>query len=149
MSTTNTETAPSQRPPQTDGGAGAGSGGPSEPGRPPEQGGAQGGARTATAAAGPQGGPALQPPGSLAATASGDVAAVTATWQTSTVTGLWCINETRNAWIVANGAWRKIYNGRDGAFTALVTLASQARATGRSINYRQEADGMVYEIYLW
>jgi len=58
--------------------------------------------------------------------------------------------ETRNAWFHAQGgAWYKIYNGRDGAFTALLTLASQARQTGRAINVRQEADGMVYEIYLW
>jgi hypothetical protein len=45
--------------------------------------------------------------------------------------------------------WRKLFNGKDGAFTALVTLASQARQTGRTINFREEGDGMVYEIYLW
>ena len=43
----------------------------------------------------------------------------------------------------------ELYNGTDGAFTALTTLASQARQTGSSINFREEANGMVYEFYLW
>jgi hypothetical protein len=79
------------------------------------------------------------------------VAAVTGTWQTGvTVTALWSINEIRNAWFHGTGiGWRKIYNGREGSFRALVALASHARQTGRPINFRQEADGMVYEIYVW
>jgi hypothetical protein len=74
-----------------------------------------------------------------------------ATWQTGkTVTALWGVNETRNAWMHVDGlGWRKLYNGRDGAFVALTMLASQARQTGKPISFRQEADGMVYEIYLW
>ena len=77
--------------------------------------------------------------------------AVTATWRSNqTVTALWSINELRNAWMyVVNLGWRRIYNGRDHAFTALVTLASQARQTGKPITFREEADGMVHEIYLW
>ncbi len=78
-------------------------------------------------------------------------AAITATWRSGvTVTALWSINEVRNAWMyVPTVGWRKLYNGRDGSFTALVTLAAQARQTGRPIAFREEADGMVYEIYLW
>ncbi len=94
-------------------------------------------------------GPTLVPP----AVEAGGVAveAVTATWETNkTVTALWSINETRNAWMHVDGlGWRKLYNGRDGAFVALTTLASQARQTGRPVSFRQEPDGMVYEIYLW
>ena len=68
----------------------------------------------------------------------------------SAVTALWSINEVRNAWMHVSGlGWRKLYNGRDGAFRALVTLAAHARQTGRPINFREEADGMVYEIYSW
>lgn len=114
-------------------------------------------------------GPTMQPPGSAVTVAGGDMtvraytapsaaevapapsASVTSTWRTGvTVDALWSINQVRNAWmrVVAVG-WVKLYNGSDGAFTALATLASQARQTGRSINYRQEADGMVHEIYLW
>ncbi len=140
-------------------GAGAGA-----PVMEPPAGGAQGGVTAAAGTTEPKqlpdqqlsavtegeaGGPRLQPPGQHAAAVAEAAGAVTATWQTSTVAGLWSINEVRNAWVNAAGAWRKIYNGRDGAFAALVALAAHARQTGRSINFRQEADGMIYEIYLW
>lgn len=99
-----------------------------------------------------QGRPSLDPTsvGGVTAQAAA-VAAVTGTWQTGkTVTALWSINEIRNAWMYVSGlGWRKLYNGRDGAFRALVTLAAHARQTGRPINFREEADGMVYEIYSW
>lgn len=96
--------------------------------------------------------PKMHPPGTLAAAAADQAAGgVTGTWRSGgLVTGMWSINETRNAWILIDGlGWRKIYNGRDGAFMALASLAAQARQTGRTINYREEADGMIYEIYLW
>ena len=93
--------------------------------------------------------PTAQPP----QLAQGEQAAggVTATWRTGAmVTALWSINEIRNGWMYVSGiGWKKIYNGRDGAYSALMTLASQARQTGRAISFREEADGMVYEIYLW
>lgn len=92
--------------------------------------------------------PSATPPATL--TGSGAAQAVTATWRSGQVSALWSINEVRNAWVnVAGVGWRKIFNGRDGAFMALTALASQARQTGRSINFREEADGMIYEIYLW
>jgi hypothetical protein len=98
--------------------------------------------------------PRLIPPtveGAAAGVALEEVTAVGATWRSGvTVSALWSINEIRNAWMHVVGlGWRKLFNGRDGAFTALVTLASQARQTGRQIAFREEADGMVYEIYLW
>jgi hypothetical protein len=66
------------------------------------------------------------------------------------IDALWSMNETRNAFVhVASLGWRKIYNGRDGAFQALVSLANQARQTNRTVNFREEADGMIYEIYVW
>ncbi|MFD2353910.1 hypothetical protein ACFSTC_38525 [Nonomuraea ferruginea] len=67
----------------------------------------------------------------------------------ATVTATWSIAQTRNAWILVQGVWKKIYNGGDGAFTALLTLATQARQTGSPITYREEPDGLVHEIYLW
>lgn len=96
-------------------------------------------------------GPVLAPPGLAAAAAEADAGAVTGTWRSGmTVSAMWSINETRNAWMhVAGLGWRKLYNGRDGAFMALTALAGQARQTGRQIAFREEADGMVYEIYLW
>jgi hypothetical protein len=93
--------------------------------------------------------PVLAPP-SAAADAGAGAQQVTATWRTGTVTALWSMNQTRNAWMHVPGiGWRKLFNGRDWSFTALVTLASQARQTSRQIAFREEADGMVYEIYLW
>lgn len=94
----------------------------------------------------------LAGPTALPAAAVGEAAeAVTATWRSNvTIDALWSIDETRNAWVRIVGlGWRKLYNGRDGAFTALTTLASQARQTNRPVSLREEADGMIYEIYLW
>lgn len=93
--------------------------------------------------------PTLAPPGAEVATE--DTTGVTATWHSSVkIDALWGIDETRNAWIrVVGVGWKKIHNGRDGAFQALVTLAGQARQTGRPVNLREEAGGIIHEIYLW
>lgn len=103
--------------------------------------------RLRTAESSPLTGPVTLPP-AMAAEAVGEV---TGTWRNNVkVDALWAIDETRNAFVrIAGLGWRKIYNGRDGAFTALLTLASQARQANRPINFREEADGMIYEIYLW
>jgi hypothetical protein len=104
---------------------------------------------------GPQGvsSPVLAPPDlrDLDAQTESTLDAVTATWRSAQyVDAMWSIDQVRNAWMLVRGlGWRKIYNGRDGAFDALTALASQARQTGHQISFREEADGMVYEIYLW
>jgi hypothetical protein len=106
---------------------------------------------TLTAQAAVEMGPILTPPG-VATQGEAEVAdSITGTWrQNVVVTALWSINETRNAWIhLQNIGWKKIFNSRDGAFTTLVTLASQAKQTNRPITCREESDGMIYEIYLW
>jgi hypothetical protein len=99
------------------------------------------------------GAPTLTPPtaGVSADTRAGEEQAVTATWRNGVkIDALWAIDEQRNTFVhVVGVGWKKIFNGRDGAFSALVTLASQARQTNRPVNLREEADGMVYEIYLW
>jgi hypothetical protein len=95
----------------------------------------------------PLAGPTTRPP----AVDADAPAAVTASWLNNVrIDALWSIDETRNAFVrVVGVGWRKIYNGRDGAFQALMTLASQARQTNSAVNLREEADGMIYEIYLW
>ena len=106
---------------------------------------------TLTAQAAVEMGPVLTPPG-VTTQAEAEVAeSITGTWRQSVVvTALWSINETRNAWIhLQNIGWKKIFNSRDGAFTTLVTLSSQAKQTNRPITCREESDGMIYEIYLW
>jgi hypothetical protein len=107
-----------------------------------------------TAQAAVEMGPVLLPAGAnaqLAAQAAQAASAITGTWrQNVLVTALWCVAETRNAWInLQNIGWRKIANGRDGSFMALVTLASQAKQTSKPITCREESDGMIYEIYFW
>lgn len=142
-----TLSTPTMLPPAVTGTAGDGTVGTSAPTHAPDTSGA-----AATAVQIPQ----QQPSG---ATTAGTVAAagalpgtaVTGTWHTGvTVDGLWYADELRNAWMhLAGIGWKKIFNGTDPAFTALCTLAAQARQTGRTINYREEADGMAHEIYLW
>lgn len=87
----------------------------------------------------------------LTGTASANGGTMTGTWHNDiTVDALWAADQARNAWMRVVGiGWKKLYNGGDGSFTALATIASQARQTGRPLNYREEADGMVDEIYLW
>jgi hypothetical protein len=99
------------------------------------------------AASTPLTGPTMAPP----ATAARAAEAITGTWRNNvSIDALWTIDEPRNAWVHVVGlGWRKIYNGRDGAFQALTTLASQARQTNRPVNLREEAGGMIYEVYLW
>lgn len=98
-------------------------------------------------------GPILIPPDARAELGAGleEPPAVTGTWRTSQyVDALWSIDQLRNAFMLVRGlGWRKLYNGKDGAFSTLLTLAAQARQTGRQITLREEPDGMVYEIYLW
>jgi len=92
--------------------------------------------------------PTLTPPSTAGAvTADG----VTVSWHTNVlIDALWSIDQTRNVFVhIVGVGWKKIFNGRDGSFQALVTLASQARQTNRPASLREEADGMIYEIYLW
>lgn len=98
-------------------------------------------------------GPSLLPPqhdpSRAAAAAAGDAVTAAVWTYNRTVSATWSINETRNAWILVDGVgWKKIFNGTDGAFTALTTLAAQARQTGHAVSFREDG-GLVREIYLW
>ncbi|MDZ4783120.1 MAG: hypothetical protein SGJ19_22980 [Planctomycetia bacterium] len=66
------------------------------------------------------------------------------------ITGTWCINEVRNAWVYVDGlSWRKLANGLDSATIALSLLGASALATGTATDLREEADGMIHEMYVW
>ena len=96
--------------------------------------------------------PSLAPPAEAAAAEqAGAEGAAALTWRTNVrIDGLWAINETRNAFVhVQNVGWRKIYNGRDGSFLALVLLASHARQANRLVTLGEETDGMVHRMYVW
>ncbi|MCW2607994.1 MAG: hypothetical protein JWO60_2687 [Frankiales bacterium] len=91
------------------------------------------------------GAPALEPPGS-ALRATG----ITAVQSDRRISALWVNAATRNAYMHVTGiGWRRLNPANDWAWSAMVALASQARQTGCRIDYRDEADGLVHEIYLW
>ena len=89
--------------------------------------------------------PSLMPPAE-AAGAGGVIA-----WQSDKrITALWGINENRNSWVHVDGVgWKKLVANSDSAIVALTQLAAHAKQGNRPVNYREEADGMIYEMYIW
>jgi hypothetical protein len=66
------------------------------------------------------------------------------------VGALWSIAQARNAWVFVTGVgWKKLANNSDSAIVALTQLCSHARLTQTSFNYREEAGGMIHEVYVW
>jgi len=72
-------------------------------------------------------------------------------WQNDKrINGLWSINQNRNSWVsVAGVGWKRLANNSDSAVVALTVLASHARQTQAPTYYRDEADGLIHEIYVW
>jgi hypothetical protein len=66
------------------------------------------------------------------------------------INALWAISENRNSWVgVAGVGWVKLANNSDSAIVALTMLGADARHTQGVVNYRQEADNMIHEMYVW
>ena len=66
------------------------------------------------------------------------------------INALWAINENRNSWVsVAGVGWVKLANNSDSAIVAFTMLGANARQTQGNVNYRQEDDKMIHEIYVW
>jgi hypothetical protein len=87
---------------------------------------------------------------SVLPTSAGVSAGITAWQNNKRVTGLWSINQNRNSWVFIDGVgWRKLANNSDSAIVSLTMLGSHAREKNSVVNYREEADGMVYEMYVW
>lgn len=86
-------------------------------------------------------------PAALEGAASGGITA----WQNNKrITGLWAINQSRNSWVHVDGiGWKKLANNSDSAIVALTVLGAHAREKNSPVNYREEADGMVREMYVW
>lgn len=110
--------------------------------------------------------PTLIPPasaGSFGLSAAGDAApsltpgisessdgGVTAWNNSKRVSALWGINQNRNSWVHVPGVgWKKLANNSDSAVMALTVLAVHAKQTQTAYNYRDEADGMIHESYVW
>jgi hypothetical protein len=95
--------------------------------------------------------PTALPPAATADTTGGVGAVGASTWVSNKkVNALWAINENRNSWIsVAGVGWVKLANNSDSAIVALTMLGANARLTQGYVSYRQEADGMLHEMYVW
>ncbi len=66
------------------------------------------------------------------------------------INALWAISENRNSWVgVVGVGWRKLANNSDSAIVALTILGGHAKQTQTTVNYRQEADNMIHEMYVW
>jgi hypothetical protein len=91
--------------------------------------------------------PSLSPPEIQGAQASEGITA----WQSDKRIGaLWTINQIRNSWVYVNGVgWRMLVNNSDSAVQALSMISAHAKQLTSRVDYREEADGMVYEIYAW
>jgi hypothetical protein len=74
-----------------------------------------------------------------------------AAWNTNKkVTALWSINQNRNSWLHIDGVgWRRLANNSDSVTMALTILGAHAREKASTVNYRDEADGMIHELYVW
>src|SRR5262245_55767261 len=84
--------------------------------------------------------PSLTPP------QSAGITAVTAVVNNKRITGLWGINQDRNSWVYIDGVgWKKLINTSSSANTALTMLGAHARELNKQVDYREEADGMIYE----
>ncbi len=90
--------------------------------------------------------PTITPDG-VGTTTEGGIAA----WlNNKRVGGLWSINQNRNAWVYVTGVgWKKLANNSDTAVVALTILAASAKLTQTNYNYREEADHMIHETYVW
>ena len=82
--------------------------------------------------------------------AAGAATTITA-WQNSKkVDALWTINQDRNSWFGVEGiGWRHLANVDETSVTALTMLVGHARSTGAVVNYREESDNLVHEVYVW
>ena len=50
---------------------------------------------------------------------------------------------------MAGVGWVKLANNSDSAIVALTMLGANAKLTQGAVNYRQESDAMIHEMYVW
>jgi hypothetical protein len=72
-------------------------------------------------------------------------------WQTGKhVDALYATYAARFSWMhVAAGPWRRFSPTSDSGVAALALLAAHARDRGRPVNFREEADQLIHEMYVW
>ena len=72
-------------------------------------------------------------------------------WQTNKrVNALWGTNEPRNTWVMIAGVgWKRLATSTDSSALALTVLASLGKLTQARVDYREESDGFIHELYVW
>jgi len=95
----------------------------------------------------PAGTPQLTPPSEVATAADEGITA----WLTNRkILRLWTNSANKNSWINIQGiGWKRFFTGSESAVVCMTMLAAHARAGGRNVNVRLEADDLVHEIYVW
>jgi hypothetical protein len=73
------------------------------------------------------------------------------TWQNNKkINALWCINQNRNVFVGVPGiGWKKLADNSDSAIVALTMLSAHAFEKGSIVNYRDEGDTKIHEMYVW
>lgn len=90
--------------------------------------------------------PTLEPPQTNGAQAGGVGAWVSG----KTVNALWSMNQNRNTWVsIAGIGWKRLGTASDSGIMALTMLMAHAKQNQVTINYREEADGLIHEVYVW
>lgn len=78
------------------------------------------------------------------------VSGVAAWLNNKKLNGLWSINQDHNSWIGVQGiGWKKLSDSSDSGIVALTMLSAHAFEKGSVVNYREESDGKVHEMYVW
>lgn len=143
MSNIETEARPTELPPNAEAGAGNGAGAVEAPRELEDL------AAELIAGAGAAGTleaePTLLPP---TAAVTGDGVGL---WVTNKqVDALYSTYAARFSWMhVAGGVWRRFSPASDSGVASMALLAAHARDRGRPVNYREEADQLVHEMYVW
>ena len=66
------------------------------------------------------------------------------------ITALWSITQDKNAGVGVSGiGWKYLANNSGSAIVALTMLSAHARVNRSVVNYRDESDGMIHEMYVW
>jgi hypothetical protein len=153
-----TEQIPTRIPPSAGEAGAAGAGGaadaPASPGVPSlaSSAGGTAGVAASTAAAAPtltvgEAGGAGAAAGALAGSAAAGATATT--WQyNKKVAAVWSINQSCNSWAVVEGiGWKKLYDQPESTTMALTIIMASAKVTQGPIDYREESDAMIHEVY--
>jgi len=146
VSNTETEARPTESPPQGGAGAGDGGGATGAVAPPRELSDLASDLIAGAAAAGLEPAPTLQPPATAAGAGDG-----IGLWVTNKqIDALYATYGARFSWMhVAGSVWRRFSPTSDSGVAALALLAAHARDRGRPVSYREEADQLVHEMYVW